>query len=115
MCKNEDDSNNKDESLFYCLISSLNSNKNPESWPVHGREFWQRGEIEDALSNLYYGASNSSINALLCFGQMCEDDPNLVNSHFYFRLVSLHLLNTMFITVMNAILTCVKDARNIAI
>lgn len=88
MCKNEDDSNNKDESLFYCLISSLNSNKNPESWPVHGRKFWQRGEIEDDLSNLYYGASNSSINALLCLGQMCEDDPNLGDSHFYFKLAS---------------------------
>lgn len=88
MCKNECDIKIKDDLLDEYLKMSLNSSENPESWSVFGRELVQDGKIEEALPNLYYGAQNGSINALLCLGQICEKDPQFGDAKFYFKLAS---------------------------
>lgn len=88
MCKNECDINNKNELLNDYLIMSLNSNKNPESWSVYGKELVQEGKIDEALPFLYRGAQKGSINALLCLGQICEKEPKFGDAHFYFHLAS---------------------------
>lgn len=74
-----------EEAAATFLTSSLNSNEVPEAWAVYGRKLVEAGKIQEALPSLYYAAQNGSIDAYLCLGEICEEDPKLGDANIYFR------------------------------
>ena len=74
----------------------MNSNEVPEAWSVYGRQLYEQGDVQNALSPLYYAAQSGSISAYLCLGEICEENPAMGDANFYYEQASYfcHCLDT---------------------
>ncbi|KAK8897116.1 hypothetical protein M9Y10_015050 [Tritrichomonas musculus] len=88
----EEDRNSAQPFFDQCFSDEfMNENKtDPDAWAINGQMLSDSGDIDNALSNLFFAMTSGSIKAMHVLGNICENDPSRGDPDFFYEQAAHH-------------------------